>query len=191
MSIIHQYRNPATMTTCPSSPQQPKATMSSSNYSTKNPFYVVLSLTLIVFWSIIATLVISFLNSENSPPYKNTPLCTNGIIHRRKCYCPGPANNLHCRILSPEVNTSDLDSGAQDVLSPESDTVKNIVMYFALGMSIIGMAVQMAVLNGWWKPWGMRVVLRRDNPECGLFVVGTAKDGDEYGEKTPLLASSR
>lgn len=58
-------------------------------------------------------------------------------------------------------------------------------------MSIIGMAVQMAVLNGWWKPWGMSVVLRRDNPECGLFVVGTAKDGHAYGEKTPLLASSR
>ncbi|KAF5874403.1 uncharacterized protein Bfra_004410 [Botrytis fragariae] len=151
--------------------------MPNSNLQT---YYLILTLTLLLFWTTIISLLIYFISSLEPP--KPTPPCRGSLIHEEICYCP--ASISHCTPTPPEsITIRNQDSG------PETP-VKQIIIYFALAMSICGILVQIVVLSGWWSPWGEKIVWRKGASgwEWKVSSVGKGKKGGN-SEQAPLIVS--
>lgn len=156
-----------------------------TNSNPRTTYYIILTLFLLFFWKIIISLLIYFISSIESP--KPPTPCHGSFMHEEICYCP--ASISHCAPNPPTESLAIQDQN-QD---PEPETpVKQMMMCFALAISICGILVQMAVLNGWWNPWGENIVWRkgRSGWEWKVVSVGKDKKGGS-SEQAPLLVSER
>ncbi|KAF7939432.1 hypothetical protein EAE99_001237 [Botrytis elliptica] len=155
---------------------------SNSNPPNKPLFILTLTLTLLFFWTTIISLLIYFISSLELP--KPAPPCHGSLIHEEICYCP--ASISRCTPTPTEsitIQNQNEDSGHET-------PVKQIIMYFALAMSICGILVQMVVLSGWWSPWGEKLVWRKRRSGWEWKVSSVGKD-DKIGhsEQAPLIVS--
>ncbi|KAA8571907.1 hypothetical protein EYC84_001856 [Monilinia fructicola] len=159
-----------------------------SNSGEKGKFLVIVAVTVIFFWTTMISLMIYFINGEEPP--RPIPTCPGGVIHEEKCYCP--AAIVHCHPLS---STTDITLAGPITQPPEpASSAKNAIVCFALIISILGILMQIVALNGWWTPWGERVVWKKGGSRWGLTVRPAESDVMKItadDEKTPLLANSK
>ncbi|KAF7944621.1 uncharacterized protein EAE97_005254 [Botrytis byssoidea] len=153
--------------------------MSNSNLQA---YYLFLTLTLLLFWTTIISLIIYFIPSLE--PQTSTPRCYGSLIHGEICYCP--ASISHCTPTPTEsitIQNQNQDSGP-DI------PVKEIIMYFALAISICGILVKIVVLSGWWSPWGEKIVWRKGGSGLEWKISSVGKeDKRENRKQTPLIVS--
>ncbi|TGO64857.1 hypothetical protein BCON_0005g00550 [Botryotinia convoluta] len=152
--------------------------------SNSNPLITLtITLTILLFWTTIISLLIFFISTIEPP--KPTPPCQGSLIHEEICYCP--ASIFHC---TPTPPTESITIQNQNQDSGPETPVKQIIIYFALAMSICGMLVQMLVLSGLWSPWGEKILWRKGGSGWEWKISSVGKD-DEGGnsEQAPMIVS--